>query len=213
MGGSASRRAYGWVRDRLLDGSYAAGTMLSEGEVAAGVGVSRTPVREAFLQLEAEGMLALYPKRGALVLTVSTAELRDVLCARLLIEPWAAARAAASPDRPTVAGELRRLTEEATAAIAAQRGAEFQEADRAFHLQLMRAADNEVLVTFYSSLRDRQIRGGAQALQQHPERARTAMDQHLRIADAIEAGDADAASAAVESHIDDTAAALGVRLR
>lgn len=209
---SASQRVYDWVRGRLLDGTYPGGTLLSEGEVASGVGVSRTPVREAFLQLEAEGMLALYPKRGALVLSVSTAELRDVLAARLLLEPWAAAQVANQPHRSAVAGDLRRLTEEATHAIARGKEVKFQEADRAFHQRMLKAAGNDVLAAFYTTLRDRQIRGGALALRQDPARAGTAMAQHHDIIDAIDNGDPEAAAGAVTSHINDTARALGLHL-
>src|SRR5579875_627543 len=88
---SAVERARSWVRERILDGTLAGGQLLTEGEVAERIGISRTPVREAFLQLEAENMLRLYPKRGALVVPVEASDLREVLVARSLIEPWAAA--------------------------------------------------------------------------------------------------------------------------
>ncbi len=54
---SAADRAYDHTRERILDGEYAQGRLIGEGEVSAAVGVSRTPVREAFLRLEAEGLL------------------------------------------------------------------------------------------------------------------------------------------------------------
>src|SRR5579862_8673241 len=107
--GTASKRAYDWVRARILSGVFQGGRLLSEGEVADAVGVSRTPVREAFLQLAAEGMLTLYPKRGALVVPVSADELREVLVARTLIEPWAAGVVAAKDDRSEDAAAMRRI--------------------------------------------------------------------------------------------------------
>jgi DNA-binding GntR family transcriptional regulator len=90
--GSASAQAYQYAKERLLDGRFASGTLLSENELARQLGISRTPVREAFLQLEAEGMLELYPRRGALVTPISPSESDDVLEARLLIEGHSAAR-------------------------------------------------------------------------------------------------------------------------
>src|ERR1700760_1036189 len=96
---SAADRAYRWLRARILDGTFAGGRLLSEGEVADAVEVSRTPVRAAFLQLAAEDMLELYPKRGALVVSVTAAELREVLVARGLLEPWAARIVAGRSDR------------------------------------------------------------------------------------------------------------------
>ena len=167
---SAAQRVYDWVRARILDGTYAGGTLLSEGEVAEAVGTSRTPVREAFLQLAAQEMLVLYPKRGALVLSVNIPELRDVLTARALVEPWAAALVARYPERASIVTELRRLTEQATQALASGEEAGFQEADRAFHHWLLAATGNRLLTTFYASLRDRQLRSGALALRNNPGR-------------------------------------------
>jgi DNA-binding GntR family transcriptional regulator len=155
-------------------------------------------------------MLVLYPKRGALVLSVNTPELRDVLTARALIEPWAAALVARYPDRATIVIELRRLTEHATKALAAGDGAGFQEADRAFHHRLLAAAGNRLLTSFYSSLRDRQLRSGTLALHNNPGRGAETMAQHSAIADAIEAGDSDQAAAAAASHVQNTALALGL---
>jgi DNA-binding GntR family transcriptional regulator len=207
---SAAQRVYEWLRTRILDGTYAGGTLLSEGEIAEAVRTSRTPVREAFLQLAAQEMLALYPKRGALVLSVSTSELRDVLAARALIEPWAAALVARRPDRADVITELRRLTDQATQAFAAGNDTGFQEADRSFHHCLLSATGNRLLATFYSSLRDRQLRSGTLAMHNRPDRGTQTMAQHGEIADAIEAGDPDRAAAAATTHVHDTALALGL---
>ena len=71
---AAKDRAYAYVKERILEGAYPGGELLSEGEVAEALEVSRTPVREAFLLLEAEGLMRLYPKRGALVVPVSPGE-------------------------------------------------------------------------------------------------------------------------------------------
>ncbi|MFC7656818.1 GntR family transcriptional regulator [Pseudonocardia benzenivorans] len=88
--GGAKLRALEYVKDRILTGDFRGGELISEGEVAAALGMSRTPVREAFLRLEAEGLLRLYPQRGALVVPVSPEEVRAVMEARLVIEHFAA---------------------------------------------------------------------------------------------------------------------------
>src|SRR5919206_2976642 len=93
-GRSAAERAYDYVKVRLLDGRFAGGTLLSENELAQRLGLSRTPVRQAFVQLEAEGLLELYPKRGALVVPISASEIEDVFEARLLVEEHCTRRAA-----------------------------------------------------------------------------------------------------------------------
>src|ERR1700760_211505 len=107
--GSAADRAYAFVKRQIVSGSYAGGTLISEGEVSAAVEVSRTPVREAFLRLEVEGLLRLYPKRGALVVPVSASEIRDVLDARLMIEQHAARTAIGTGRHQELAAELRAI--------------------------------------------------------------------------------------------------------
>src|SRR5947209_8297411 len=102
----AAERVYAHVKAGVLDRSYEGGTLLTEGDLAEAVGVSRTPVREALLRLEAEGLLKLYPKKGALVLPVSAQEIADVVETRLLVEEHAVRKVAPAP-----AHLLDRLTE------------------------------------------------------------------------------------------------------
>ena len=92
---SAADRAHRYVRERILSGEIAGAAMITEGEIAEATGVSRTPVREAFLRLQAEGLLALHPKRGALVQPITPGEADDVFELRELIEAHAARRIAA----------------------------------------------------------------------------------------------------------------------
>src|ERR1700727_459842 len=94
---SATTSAYRFAKERLLDGRFAAGALLSENEIARELGISRTPVREAFLLLEAEGLLELYPRRGALVTPISPTESDDLWEARLITEGHCAG-AVTEPD-------------------------------------------------------------------------------------------------------------------
>src|SRR3954462_3763815 len=94
--GSAAARVYAHVKERLLDGSFPGGALLSANELSHQLGLSRPPVGQAFVQREAEGLLELYPKRGALVVPVAASEIEDVFEARLLVEEHCARRAAAA---------------------------------------------------------------------------------------------------------------------
>src|SRR5450759_5164845 len=89
---SASDRAYAHLKRGILDGTQAEGQFFTEGEVAEAVGVSRTPVREALLRLEVEGLVRLYPKKGAMIVPVSAQEAQDVVEARAVIEEWPPSR-------------------------------------------------------------------------------------------------------------------------
>src|SRR5277367_389177 len=132
---AAKDRAHDYVKRQVLTGAFPGGELISEGEVAAALGMSRTPVREAFLRLEAEGLLRLYPQRGALVVPVSPQEVRAVMEARLVLEQFAAAKVIGQSaeargvmfDR--MAAELARQRR----AVVAAELHEFADADRAFH--------------------------------------------------------------------------------
>jgi DNA-binding GntR family transcriptional regulator len=74
------------LRDDVLSGVYPSGAQLRQDALAASFGVSRIPVREALLQLEAEGLVQIVPHRGAVVTGLSRSEVDDVFELRLLLE-------------------------------------------------------------------------------------------------------------------------------
>jgi DNA-binding GntR family transcriptional regulator len=206
----ATARVYAHVKERLLDGRFPGGTLLSENELAQRLGLSRTPVRQAFVQLEAEGLLQLYPKRGALVVPVAASEVEDVFDARLLVEQHCARRAAAA--MPALAAELNGAIEEQARAVAAG-AVGFVAADRRFHRAIVAAGGNAILTRLYDSLRDRQQRIAAIALARNPGNATRFIAEHREIADALERRDPDAACALLEAHLRSTRdVARGVRL-
>jgi DNA-binding GntR family transcriptional regulator len=208
---AAKDRALDYVKARVLTGDYPGGELISEGEVATALGMSRTPVREAFLQLEAAGLLRLYPKRGALVVPVSPAEVRAVLQARVVLEEFAVqAVIQRGPDAcaavyEQLSAQVRRQQE----AAAASGLHEFLDSDRAFHNAALEAAGNAILAGFYSTLRDRQMRMIGESARD-PQRLATIIDEHERIARALRDGDADSARAAVRAHLAGTMRALGL---
>jgi DNA-binding GntR family transcriptional regulator len=198
---SAADRAYVHTKERILDGRFAQGELIGEGEVSDAVGVSRTPVREAFLRLEAEGLLRLFPKRGALVVPISAADVEDVMETRLLIERFAARR--------VIELELD-LGERLAAAIAAQEdraAAEdtvaFVDADREFHRVFVAATGNAIVLQVHDGLRDQQHRMGLAAISGEGRMARI-IDEHRAIVAAVEAGDPERAEALIERHLEET---------
>lgn len=209
---AAKDRALDYVKTQVLTGAFPGGELISEGEVAAALGMSRTPVREAFLRLEAEGLLRLYPQRGALVVPVSPEEARAVIEARLVLEQFAAdkvvgrgpAHCAAVFER--LSGELQRQRDAAAAADMR----EFLDADRAFHSVMLEESGNAILAGFYSSLRDRQLRMIGESASRDPQRLTTIIDEHLGIAEALRDGDLNQALQAIRTHLVSTVGALGL---
>lgn len=208
---AAKDRALDYVKAKVLTGEFPGGELISEGEVATALGMSRTPVREAFLQLEAAGLLRLYPKRGALVVPVSPDEVRAVLEARMVLEEFAV-RAVIQRGPDACAAVYERLSAQVhrqREAAAASRLHEFLDSDRAFHNVTLEAAGNAILAGFYSSLRDRQMRMIGESAR-NPQRLATIIEEHERIARALRDTDADAARAAVRTHLAGTMRALGL---
>jgi DNA-binding GntR family transcriptional regulator len=205
---SAARRAHDHVKQRLLDGTYRDGELLSEGAIAQELSVSRTPVREAFLQLEAEGLLELYPKRGALVVPVSARDVADLFEARLVLERHCLARVAADPS-PELAEQLGALIERQRERLEAGDRAGFAVADRQLHRAWVAAAGNGLLLGLYDQLRDRQQRITARMVlhggEPHTQRL---VDEHERMVAALTSGDADAAIALLELHLAGTRAGI-----
>jgi DNA-binding GntR family transcriptional regulator len=198
--GSAAARVYAYVKERLLDGSFPGGALLSENELSQQLGLSRTPVRQAFVQLEAEGLLELYPKRGALVVPVAASEIEDVFEARLLVEEHCARRAARAGAAlaAQLAGEI---AEQERAVASGDPGSDFARSDRRFHRAIVSASGNVILTRLYDALRDRQQRIAAVSLARNPADAERFVADHREIAAALERGDASAACELVSAHL------------
>ena len=208
---AAKDRAHDYVKARVLSGAFPGGELISEGEVAAALGMSRTPVREAFLRLEAEGLLRLYPQRGALVVPVSSEEARAVIEARLVLEKFAAGKvigrgsAACAAVFERLSVELQRQRD----AAAKSDLQKFSDADRAFHSVTLQESGNAIVAGFYSSLRDRQMRMNRE-LVIHDKQITTIMDEHRVIAEALRDGDLLRTEEALRTHLASTMRALGL---
>lgn len=194
MAHNAAERAYEHVKARILTGELD-GHMLSEGVFATELGVSRTPVREAFLRLQVEGLMRLYPKRGALVVPVGPHESREVLAARRVVECASVKEAIGDPELPDT---LADLLEQQREAVGTPR---FGELDAAFHTALVEAAGNSLLSGFYQGLRDRQIRLIATAVRTVQERSDEILAQHAEIVAGVREKDVDRVEALLAEHL------------
>ncbi len=197
---SASATAYAFAKQQILEGGFMGGELISEGDVADQLGLSRTPVREAFLLLEAEGLLRLYPKRGALVVPVSAAEVADVMETRELVETFSirrAARVGAELSAPLAAAiaDQQRLIDDGDVTG-------FVEADRDFHRLFVEASGNAILLELYDSLRDRQARMTMAAIARIGARLR--LDEHRAIAAAVTSGRGGEAAQLLKEHLEGT---------
>lgn len=203
---SAATRVYTHLKRGILDGTHPGGEFFTEGTVAEATGVSRTPVREALLRLELEGLVRLFPKKGALVLPVSADEARHVLQARLVIEEWAAG--AMWSRRQQV---LDMLAGHLAAMRAARRSkdiASFVEHDRHFHEVIVAAAGNPILTRSYQTLRDRQLCIVATQMRMSSARIDLALHGHQELLDLLRGGTKAEFLRVTRAHLDTARSAL-----
>jgi DNA-binding GntR family transcriptional regulator len=192
-------RAVAALRTAIIDGRLRAGELYSVARLAEQLQVSRTPVREALLLLERQGMVRFERNRGARVLESTAHDLDEVFALRLMLEVPAARRAAelvGEQELASLTGELE--------AMRAHTGDDdesvFMAHDRRFHQILLAAAGNRRLVDVVGSLRDFVRFRGASTVGRGRD-LRAIYDEHVRILQALRAGDADAVGAAMRDHL------------
>lgn len=201
---SATERAYTDTREKILDGLHAGGEVITEGQVSAALGISRTPVREAFLRLQSEGLLELYPKRGAVVVPLSDEEVASVMEAREVIETFAATKVLTEflePPRELI-DRMWELIGEQQRHLHTGSLASFHEADTQFHLVMVDACGNDFLGDLMRSLRDRQRRLASRIPRSATHaRMEAAYKEHVALVETIAGGDLDDSLAALRSHL------------
>ena len=198
----AGERAYLDTKDKILGGMVKGGQLLSEVEVAAQLGISRTPVHEAFLRLAAEDLLEMLPRRGAVVVPVGPREATDLLEMRLALEGSAVRRLCRSVDMGPVSAELIELVERQSEAAGDL--ARFTELDAAFHGHIVDAAGNLIAQRFYCSLGDRQRRMMTDAVQADRTLVDRLVVEHRQLAEAIGRRDTESFDALLLRHLEST---------
>ena len=202
---SVADQVYAVLRDRIARGTIERGSRLHQEELAQEFGVSRTPVREALRRLAAEGLVDLFANRGARVATATAEQLQSAYETRLVVEPGAARLAA----RRRVPEALRRMRTAIRDEGRAGRSAEKHfKANRAFHLGLVRATGNPQIVEFMEHVWIGRLGASLYEAPLDPDGLRADHEAHRSIADAIEAGKADAAERLTRGHLERAIALL-----
>jgi DNA-binding GntR family transcriptional regulator len=198
---SVADQVYAVLLERIVAGELRPGSHLRQEALAADLGVSRTPLREALMRLASEGLVEFASNRGATVARHELADMDHAWRARLALEP-AAARLAAEVREPSALERMRR-------SIARQRRVtddivESFAVNREFHKALVAGSANPHLMQFAKMLWMTRIGipiFAGQAVH-HPEDVLAWADQHEEILEAIERGDDDAAERLTHAHIE-----------
>jgi DNA-binding GntR family transcriptional regulator len=182
-----------------VTGALPLGARLSDKEIAAEMNVSRTPVREALLQLQSEGLIVVRPRSGTFVFGVSEADLSEICEMRSLFETGALKMAAALHPGSLV-GALTYPVAEAALALEDKDYARCEVLDTVFHETLIALSGNRYLVESYRTISTK-VRALRSRLPQNHARIAGAIAQHRRIIDLVALGKADAASAEITNHV------------
>jgi DNA-binding GntR family transcriptional regulator len=206
---SAGQRAHRVIRDRILDGTYRGGTMLSENAIAADLGISRTPVRAALLRLEEDGFVTIYPKRGALVRTFTRQDAEEIASARHLLESGGV-QAASPRTLEALCTRLDALVDTQYAAVRDGDRESFVAQSLQFHRALVEVGGNRLLLEFADRLQGRQgllLRLSLAAVHAHDD---DVVDEHRQLVAALRRRDFEAFSTLLRTHMSDSPAHSGL---
>ncbi len=147
-----SARIANLLERAILEGRYRPGERLREVELANRLGVSRTPLREAFYTLETRGLIQLQPRRGAFVKSVTIEEMEELLTVRVALDGLAAALAAENAETADIE-ELERVHSSQRTAFGKKDDSAFHALGQDFHNLIFAASGNPKLNSIYRSLR------------------------------------------------------------
>ena len=202
--------AYKFIRERILNGAYAAGMPLASKNLSKEIGVSRTPVRDALRQLEADGLVTIKPRIGASVKSMALQEFKELCGLRQALETYAAGLAAQNRSE-TELEEIRAALEAMRVIVDKMVKADNENLllgdlareDVRFHLAIINVAKNELMKKeiMRLSLINRVVSSHPPGKKKETvENRRTVFESHQEIFDAIAKKNVSAAKDAMERH-------------
>ena len=205
-------QAYDELKTRLLVGDFPLNVRLGEERLAALLGVSRTPVREALLRLHAEGLVGPHPEGGYCPVAPNVFAVHDLYEVRVGLELQALRRPRQALNRPHDTAMLEPLRDEwrALSSHLPEPHPGFVSLDEDFHVRLAEAAGNQALADMLRTINER-----IRVVRMHdfltPDRIRRTVDQHLDIVEAVLVGDLPMAETRFQNHLEESIAVVEQR--
>lgn len=191
--------AYITIKEMILKNEYTAGEQIHIEELTKTLQVSRTPVREALLRLQADGLVDVFPHVGYFVRGISRTDFHDVFELRCLIECYTAEHAAITMSDEQVK-MLKEIHACSTREIEADNLDAFNQYEIEFHNSLITHSGNQQIIKVMANISDQIIRGRIIALKSQ-ENVRLSNQEHLKIIRAIEIHNPKKANIAMAEHI------------
>lgn len=192
-------QAYQEIRKRILDNLWAPGYQALEQEVALALGMSRTPVREALIRLQQDGLVEVAPRRGMRVLPVSPTDMREIYEILTALECSAAETLARRKPSERELQPLVEATQAMEAALLRDDLGAWALADEKFHLALVRLAGNKLLLESVMGFWDRAHRARMFTLRLRPKPINST-HEHMNLVRMMACGDAEGAVRANREH-------------
>lgn len=195
---SLTEQAADNIRTRIVEGQFELGEALSDITLANKLGVSRTPIREAFLLLHNEGLVEIIPKQGAYVFNMTIHELRQLWELREVLEENSL-RLAMQNDAEALEQILSSIIAEMSRAADEKNPSLFRRCDAEFHRAIIAGSRNEFIESAYNiiALRVQVLRNRvAREAQNWPS-----LSEHIAVLDHVRTGDAEAAVESLYKHV------------
>lgn len=196
---SLGSRVFNRLREEILNGKYKEKDELKEAAVAEELGVSRTPVREAFRQLELEGLIRIVPNKGAYVTGISSADVADIYEIRSLLEGLCAKWATKKITKASIE-EMEETILLSEFHLAKENFEQLTELDNRFHMQLYEACESKMLIHLLKDFHQ-YVQKERQKTLSDKARSRAAVAEHKSIMEAIRDGNAELAEKLADEHI------------
>ena len=193
------------IRDAILKGALKPGEKVAEPELAERFGISRTPIREAFRQLESEGYLTVIPRKGAVVAALSEKDVDEFYAIKSILEGYAAELAATRLSQKEIE-KLQAINEKLRNLAAEGDVKNFYRAHNEFHDLFIKAADNQKLAELIQQLGMKFLRLRMASLSA-PGRMNISVAEHERLIEAFKMQDGHLAESLVKK-----TAAIGGRV-
>lgn len=197
---SLQSQVFDYLLDAIMTGRFPFGTLLSEKVVAAELVTSKTPVREAFVQLQSLGLVDTRPQRGWLVFQPTAGQISELCEVRVILEV-AALRAAAAHDRDRLVSALSAIHERALKKTRVRAALQYQMLDDEFHLALFKNCNNGMLLSAYEVFRPRIHTLRVNLQNQNPNLFGVSSQDHADIIARIADGKIESAVEIVSRHI------------
>lgn len=209
---SMPEAAYQAIRSNILDNEWSPGFQATEQEVATLLNMSRTPIHEALMRLQQEGLVEVVPRHGMRVLPVSPADMKEIYEVLKSLEATAAELAAARRLSPAELRPLELASEAMDAALKKDDLGAWAKADEAFHAHLLDLCGNRILKQMVLNTWDRAHRARMVTLRLRPKPVHSTRE-HRALVKAIKQGDAATAGELQRAHRERAGAELVLLLQ